>query len=285
MFLRVVLVLVAAAATPSSADISGQTPPAGSCICLKTNGVNIRSSACGSVIGSGNTGMCFKTRGTKTQCVLSGTTYQFFNFDYAGAEGWSAGDFFNMGSEDDCNSGGPGDCNGVKIVTRSEWGARPPTGRTFLNLPLSKAFVHHSAGASCTTQASCMSTVKGIQDWHMDGNNWADIGYNFLVGEDGNAYEGRGWDVQGAHAGTWNPQSHGICVMGDFTSSRPNAAALAAVDNLISCGIQQGKLTNNYLIHGHRDGVCTSCPGDALYSWVMSKGNFGGKLSGGCHFG
>ena len=31
---------------------------------------------------------------------------------------------------------------------------------------------------------------------------WSDIGYNFIVGEDGNVYEGRGWGIRGAHAGT-----------------------------------------------------------------------------------
>lgn len=36
-----------------------------------------------------------------------------------------------------------------------------------------------------------------VQNYHMDTKGWADIGYNFLVGEDGLAYEGRGWDRLG----------------------------------------------------------------------------------------
>ena len=31
----------------------------------------------------------------------------------------------------------------------------------------------------------------------MDGNGWWDIGYNFLIGEDGRIYEGRGFHIQG----------------------------------------------------------------------------------------
>ena len=38
---------------------------------------------------------------------------------------------------------------------------------------------------------------------------WDDIGYNFLVGEDGNVYEGRGWDTVGAHAAPHNTNSVG----------------------------------------------------------------------------
>ena len=52
----------------------------------------------------------------------------------------------------------------------------------------------------------------------MNHNNWSDIGYNFLVGEDGNIYEGRGWMKRGAHAPDYNSESIGICVIGDFTS-------------------------------------------------------------------
>jgi hypothetical protein len=38
-----------------------------------------------------------------------------------------------------------------------------------------------------------------------------------VVGEDGNVYEGRGWDNWGAHAPAYNSKSIGICIIGDFT--------------------------------------------------------------------
>jgi N-acetylmuramoyl-L-alanine amidase len=38
---------------------------------------------------------------------------------------------------------------------------------------------------------------------------WDDIGYNFIVGEDGNVYEGRGWGIVGAHAPGFNSYSLG----------------------------------------------------------------------------
>lgn len=39
---------------------------------------------------------------------------------------------------------------------------------------------------------------------------WLDIGYSFVVGEDGNAYEGRGWDKVGSHTLHYNSIGLGI---------------------------------------------------------------------------
>lgn len=56
----------------------------------------------------------------------------------------------------------------------------------------------------------------------MDHNGWDDIGYNFLVGDDGNIYEGRGWGIKGAHSPKYNANSLGICFIGNFTSTNDN---------------------------------------------------------------
>ena len=108
----------------------------------------------------------------------------------------------------------------------------------------------------------------------MDSNGWSDIGYNFVVGEDGNAYEGRGWENLGAHAGGANTGSVGICVLGDFTSGVPNAAAQARVRELISCGVSAGYLTSSYKLCGHRDVGATACPGDSFYPVVQGWNNY-----------
>jgi N-acetylmuramoyl-L-alanine amidase len=54
----------------------------------------------------------------------------------------------------------------------------------------------------------------------MDTKKWSDIGYNFLVGEDGNVYEGRGWGKKGAHSIPFNSKSIGICIIGNYSSKR-----------------------------------------------------------------
>lgn len=56
--------------------------------------------------------------------------------------------------------------------------------------------VHHTAGARCTTQAACDTQMRNIQNFHMNTNGWADIGYNFCIGDPGQVYEGRGYGRQ-----------------------------------------------------------------------------------------
>jgi N-acetylmuramoyl-L-alanine amidase len=43
--------------------------------------------------------------------------------------------------------------------------------------------------------------MRNIQNFHMNTNGWADIGYNFCIGDPGQVYEGRGYGRHGAHAG------------------------------------------------------------------------------------
>ncbi|XP_041362760.1 peptidoglycan-recognition protein SC2-like [Gigantopelta aegis] len=156
------------------------------------------------------------------------------------------------------------------IVSRSEWGARSPRSRSYRRLPVSEVIIHHSDTPSCYTSSSCKARVRSIQNHHMNTNRWSDIGYNFLVGEDGRVYEGRGWNKVGAHARGYNSRSVGICMIGDFMSSIPNGAALNAVRGLLAMGLSQGKLTSYYRLRGHSDVGATSCPGSTLY-YILSS--------------
>lgn len=112
------------------------------------------------------------------------------------------------------------DCVAVpNIVSRLEWQARPPVDRVPLEVtPTPYVVIHHGGIAKrCYDQKACSEIVRSYQNYHMDDRQWFDIGYNFVIGEDGNVYEGRGWDYVGAHAPGYNTQSIGICVIGDFS--------------------------------------------------------------------
>jgi N-acetylmuramoyl-L-alanine amidase len=71
----------------------------------------------------------------------------------------------------------------------------------------------HTVTDACDNEASCSAEVREIQKMHMDGR-FNDIAFNFLVGGDGQTYEGRGWDLQGAFAKEVNNKSLGLAFIG-----------------------------------------------------------------------
>jgi len=160
-------------------------------------------------------------------------------------------------------------CDSFELVTRAEWDARPPTSISYIQDVLNMTFVHHTAGNwVCYDKETCIAQVQDIQNLHMDVNGWSDIGYSFLIGEDGRVYEGRGWGVVGAHTLNYNSVAYGFCIIGDYMERQPNDLALVATSNIINCGVEKGYLNPDYELFGHRDGRCTLCPGDILYALI-----------------
>jgi hypothetical protein len=177
------------------------------------------------------------------------------------------------------------------IVPRLSWGADesirrgPPSYASGVRF----AVVHHTAGRNDYSRAEAPAIVKGIQLFHVQGNGWNDIGYNFLVDRFGTVYEGRfggvDRDVVGAHAQGFNTGSVGIALLGTYGAATPSAAALDAIARLISWRLDLEHAdptsfltfisggSNRYrsgipvllsAVTGHRDTGFTECPGDAL---------------------
>jgi hypothetical protein len=184
------------------------------------------------------------------------------------------------------------------IVTRAQWGADESIrtdDRGFASL--TKAVVHHTV--TMNNDPDPTARIRGIYEFHVKGNGWADIGYNFLVDTAGTIYEGRwareyaegethdgedgsGRGVIGAHAASHNTGSFGIALLGTFSSDSVTATAeqIASVERIIAWkfGPRQidplgsspfrrgdGATVTFPNISGHRDIVATGCPGDGLY--------------------
>lgn len=152
----------------------------------------------------------------------------------------------------------------MKIISRSAWNARPPKSTpTFVDPSRRRYFVVHHSGAAVT------QTVRAIQDWCMDGRGFSDVDYNFLVrGTTGEIYEGRGWDVVGAHTVGYNTVGAGVCIIGNDQASD---AAKAAVRWLyeqynVRCG-------RTLTIKGHKQLATTGtdCPGTKNMAWVTTE--------------
>ena len=143
------------------------------------------------------------------------------------------------------------------------------------------AFVHHTVTANDYTPDQSASIVLGIAKYHRDTNGWNDIGYNFLVDQYGQVFEGRAGGVEqaviGAQAQGYNSQSTGVAVLGTFSDVPIPEAAMAAITQLLGWKLSlhgvpcEGGLTivsgggslNRYpsgtpvamqRISGHRDG-------------------------------
>ncbi|XP_026337798.1 peptidoglycan recognition protein 1 [Ursus arctos] len=157
------------------------------------------------------------------------------------------------------------------VVPRREWNAPASKCSEKLKLPVRYVVVSHTAGSPCDSPASCRNQVQNVHNYHAGTLNWCDVGYNFLIGEDGLVYEGRGWDTKGDHTGmTWNPISIGISFMGNYMERSPPPRALRAAQGLLACGVAQGKLSPTYEVKGHRDVQQTLSPGDQLYEIIRT---------------
>ncbi|MEV6817842.1 N-acetylmuramoyl-L-alanine amidase [Nocardiopsis dassonvillei] len=148
----------------------------------------------------------------------------------------------------------------VSIRSRSSWGARAPRSISRTTWSARRGFtVHHSAGPP--TQS-----VRSIQDFHMDGRQWSDVGYNLLVDDAGTAYEGRGWLVIGAHAAPYNTSHIGVCFIGSDGDATDAAKRTIRALYDEACERAGRRLS----ITGHRDLNSTTCPGGDLYQWVRA---------------
>uniref|UniRef100_A0A8C9A837 Peptidoglycan recognition protein 4 n=1 Tax=Prolemur simus TaxID=1328070 RepID=A0A8C9A837_PROSS len=159
------------------------------------------------------------------------------------------------------------------VVPRSAWGARE-THCPRMNLPAKYVIIIHTAGRTCNVSDECRLLARDIQSFHLDRLKLCDIGYNFLVGQDGVVYEGVGWNVQGSHTPGYDDIALAIAFMGTFTGTPPNAAALETAQDLIQCAVVEQYLTPNYLLVGHSDVTNTLSPGQALYNIISTWPHF-----------
>ncbi|XP_061174341.1 peptidoglycan recognition protein 1-like [Saccostrea echinata] len=166
-----------------------------------------------------------------------------------------------------------------RFIDRNEWGAIQPGGKVdgLQNLPKYVIISHSASSKEAFTEEQCAAEVRSYQTFHIYTKGWSDIGYNFLIGEDGNVYEGRGWGKEGAHTKGLNKYSIGICFIGNFDRRLPNQKALRAAKDLIRRGVKEGKISTNFILMGHRDFRDTVSPGKCLYqdlkTWPFYHGN------------
>lgn len=184
----------------------------------------------------------------------------------------------------------------VKIIPRAEWGAnedwrfcaswdaakdtcaaKSSDPRWPLEIyPVKKFIIHHTAGDS-HNKIDPKEAIRNVYRWHaiiIEGG-WGDIGYNYIIDQEGNIYEGRfgGDGVQAGHTfngpyckriGTagqdatpcgatkgdveigyqMNAGTVGIAVLGNFNTEVANEKVKAAIAKLINLKSQTAQITS-----------------------------------------
>ena len=160
---------------------------------------------------------------------------------------------------------------GVKLIGRKMWLAQPALHPPIpLEHPVNYIVILHTATEECHTQSECAFVTKQIQNYHIGGHGWLDIGYSFLIGGDGNVYEGRGWDSRGAFAKSHNHLAIGIAVIGTFTVVVPSDRQIFALNYWIEEGVRLKKISPDYKILTHRQLSDTSSPGSAFVRLIQT---------------
>lgn len=162
----------------------------------------------------------------------------------------------------------------MKLVTRAQWGARAyrtPSGATPYGRARKGVKVHY-LGAPYTDRPhdKCAAYVRSLQNSHMDGNGWSDIGYSFVVCTHGYVHEGRGLKRRNSANGntSLNDENYAVCALvGSSGLTQPTGPQLNGIRDAIEYCREKGPAGD--WIGGHRDGYATTCPGAALYAWVQ----------------
>ena len=174
-------------------------------------------------------------------------------------------------------------CQEPALVPQSEWRAGlPPPSYTRRATQVEHVIVHHAATSNNLTNYE--NVVRNIYLLHTEVNGWSDIGYNYLIAQDGTIFAGRSMgnqsvstdNIQGAHFCGKNSGTMGICLLGNYETAFPTDTAVASLvkltgwkifkENLDPLGESphagDGALAS---IAGHRNGCATLCPGEHLY--------------------
>lgn len=154
---------------------------------------------------------------------------------------------------------------GAEVNSRASWGARAP--KCVTNHSPNRFTIHHTVTPN-NDSMSPPARLRQIQSYHQNVRGWCDIGYQYLVSQDGRLWEGRGAARLGSHVGGANTNNVGISFMGDHSSLPPTAAQIDATGALIA-GLADRydiSLASDAKVKGHRDQGQTSCPGNALYA-------------------
>ncbi|XP_060535554.1 LOW QUALITY PROTEIN: uncharacterized protein LOC132707648 [Cylas formicarius] len=165
---------------------------------------------------------------------------------------------------------------GVQIVKRAEWLARPPLSEIRLKEPRDMVRIMHTGGSNCSSYQECATKVLALQGWMVQTKGFPDISYNFLVGGDGNVYEGRGADVQNE----WMHRAIDIVYLGNYLApyDKMTNKMEEAGKRLIAKLLREEKITPDYVLVAQNQTTNTLSPGPNIYEKIIRWPHYDARL-------
>ena len=162
--------------------------------------------------------------------------------------------------------------NEIAIIPRSAWTNEGPM--MFDVQPMASIYrmtIHHTAMPDDDESDLGGSTKLRLQKIlfvHKHKQNWADIGYHYIIDQSGRIWEGRNIKYQGAHAkGLNNLGNIGIALIGNFETHYPTEIQKKALVNFVHYLKEKYNIKSSDVYpHEHFRG--TKCPGKHLIPFV-----------------
>lgn len=156
----------------------------------------------------------------------------------------------------------------MRIIPRSEWGARHAAAWKNLDAPLParEVWLHHSVTVAPDLVPPFDDDDAAVRTLERIGQQrfgWG-ISYSFVITPTGRVYEGHRIDGVGSHTGGRNSTSRAICFLGNYEDDDPTREQLEAAAWLLRYGADPARgWWAPRLSGGHRDapGASTACPG------------------------
>jgi hypothetical protein len=162
---------------------------------------------------------------------------------------------------------------GVRYVSRSAWGAKPPTAEMRTH-SLRRITIHHTAERQ-RPERPVEDKLRGLQRFSQSagtlGNGrpklpWADVPYHLYVAADGSVAEGRPLRFVGDSNTPYDPTGHLLIVVeGNFEEETLAPAQRRSLDALVLSMARRYRISGDS-IAAHKDFTETLCPGRSLYA-------------------
>jgi N-acetylmuramoyl-L-alanine amidase len=121
---------------------------------------------------------------------------------------------------------------------------------------INKIIIHCTA----TKEGQAVSVAEVIK-WHK-ARGFNTIGYHYLIGLNGEIWEGRKEGIVGAHTEGWNAKSIGICYVGGLSAmGKPkDTRTLLQRESLLKLVKELKEKYPQATVHGHNEFANKACP-------------------------